>query len=119
MIDHLNYLQDTLSGYNVKADYYIDHDAIARHEIQKRLDLMQVLVPFAIQLYDDGMDVDGDGNLYFDDYPGYFMHGFYANRQSMEAAYSRLAEYIPEWQIEVIENYWADAEELEYNAIKE
>jgi hypothetical protein len=71
--DKLGYLQDEISGLNVRPyNYLLPRVEVTFREVDTDCDDMTV--PFAVLLWDDGLDYDADGNSYFDDYPGDFMH---------------------------------------------
>ena len=118
MLDTLNHLQDVLSGYNVKLENYLDLPAIEQHEIQQHKDAGEIRVSYVIHLYDDGMDVDENGDPCFDDWPCWFPYSFHATRESLEAALTRLKESgVKDHNIQIGENEWIDACDIKITPI--
>ena len=103
----LDLIQDALEG--VRCDYGV--------EPRKAVPEGVVVVPFAVMGWDDGLDMDGDGNFWQDSPPSSFI---ISAHETLEAAESSLAErnaICPDGQHWIEENHWAADYEVE-NASK-
>jgi hypothetical protein len=70
---HLEYLTDTLSGFNVREYNYLDPTWTPPARVCEQMYPWDNYEPFEcwqVFVWDDGLDYDMDGNAYFDDYPG-------------------------------------------------
>lgn len=123
MIATLDFIQDVLSGLNVRAYNYLDGEEdqhVARLIEAQDRETDPVLIPFAVLVYDDGLDYDLDGNAYFDDYPGDHYASGHRSRKGaeVEAAYLEAAG-IESHRISIVENYYAARYELDYHPIRD
>lgn len=128
MIAILDYIQDVLSGLNVREYNYIDADAVARAEVERETEnwlnrddrFDSRVIPFTVTVYDDGLDYDMDGNSYFDDYPSDVAHSHHRTRKGAEQEAAWLEHQgTPTWRIRIVEDYPTYAWELKYHPIRD
>jgi hypothetical protein len=76
----LEFVQDVVSGLNVRESHYVDLTAIDPLEDEYGHDI----VPFAVLMWDDGLDYDEEGNSYFDSPPEWYVHSFHKTQVEAE-----------------------------------
>jgi hypothetical protein len=116
---HLDYLQDVLSGLNVRQHNYLAPDVEVDLDpyYDDRFD--PVLVPFAVLVYNDGLDYDMDGNAYFDDYPSDDLATAHRTREGAERSAAWMEHHgIKANRITIVENYWTHKWEMEYHPLE-
>lgn len=123
MLAQLDFVQDVLSGLNVR--HYNYQDTIEESKQLERMwaaqdkEYEQVLVPFALTVYEDGLDYDEDGNAYFDDYPGEHYASGHLTLKGAEVEAAWLEHHgIAADRIRIVENYWVHRYELKYHPIR-
>lgn len=107
-----DFIGDVLSGFRPHPNYYMPEgvdDVAFRHQWlsydQKTFGYTQV--PFAVMVWDDGLDYDMEGNAYFDDCPGDRPHGFYRTQKAAEYEAARLEMLgIDGNRITIVRDYW-------------
>ena len=117
---HLDYLQDALSGLNVRPNNYMSDEVTV--EVNSYYDdrFDTILVPFVVCVWDDGLDYDMDGNAYFDDYPGDQPVSFHASREGAEREAAWLEHRgTASRRISIMEDYLACRWDLEYKPLRD
>ena len=117
-VDTLGFIQDELNGLNVRAYNYqtLDH-APAPAPVGED---QPVQVPFAVEVYDDGLDYDADGNTYFDDYPGFHVASAHRTQKGAEVKVAWLERAgIEPHRIRITQGVWLEHWELKYHPIQD
>jgi hypothetical protein len=117
---HLDYLTDVLHGLNVREYNYLAPDVVVDVDpyYDDRFD--PVCVPFAVLVYNDGLDYDEDGNAYFDDYPSDDLATAHRTREGAERSAAWMEHHgIKAQRISIVENYWTYKWEMEYHPMEE
>lgn len=103
---------------------YLDHDA-GKAFLEAQIEAQAsetdpVLIPYAVLVYNDGLDYDEDGNSYFDDYPS---DDYASGHRSLKGAEAEAAwlEHagIEARRISIVEDYHAMRYELKYHPIRD
>lgn len=116
--DHLHYLTDALSGIRVSPNNYLVDSVEVTFDPYHDDRFDPITVPFAVTVYDDGLDYDTDGNAYFDDYPGDHAVSFHHTRKSAEAEAAWLEHHgTSADRINIVEDYRTYRWELQYHPI--
>ena len=117
---HFDHLTDVLAGFNVRAYNYLVEQVEVELDPYHDDRFDEVTVPFAVTVYDDGLDYDMDGNAYFDDYPGDHAVSFHRSRvgAEREAAWLEHAG-VETRRINIVEDYRTFQWELQYHPIRD
>ena len=107
MSDYLSILQDRLSG--VKGNLYCYREGV-KEEMEfierQREENAWGYAPYAVLVWESGLDYDEDGTPYFDDYPEDYPSSFHLSRKKAEVEASYLiAAGIAEDRITIAEGY--------------
>jgi hypothetical protein len=119
-IDIFNLTQDRLLGLNVRHYHYLTQEenlpglkslngwsrplrGCTCSECQGYEEW--TTAPYAVTVYDDGLDYDADGNSYPDDAPGHHPHSYHHTRRSAEIEAAWLQHHGTEaWRITIAED---------------
>lgn len=102
-------LTDVLSGIKARRCDFVDpqfFDALKEWEERGQRYPWEDFKPkqcWRVAIYDNGMDMDADGNSYFDDWPSWFTYEYHTTQRGAElAAMSLLSHHgIPESEVAV------------------
>jgi hypothetical protein len=111
----LDILQDSFAG-RVRA--YCYNDVPEPEETDTRWN--DVVVPFAVMMWCDGLDYDENGHAHFDDYPQNVPHSYHTTRKGAESEIAWLeflGHDVSGFSIEA--NYLTYEWDLQYKPIKE
>jgi len=117
---HFDFLQDVLSGLNVRPYNYLADDV--QVELDPHFDdsCDMIIVPFVVTVYNDGLDYDDDGNAYFDDYPADLPASFHRTRKGAETEAAWLQHNgVEQWRIRIEEDFAAQKWELQYHPMRD
>jgi len=111
-LDVLGFLADVLAGLNVRHYNYVaeiierTYDAYAEE---------LTFAPFAVFIYDDGMD---DGH--FDDFPGDWLHSCFNSRKGAEMEACWLERHgVASNRITIVEGHWLENWEVKNRPIRD
>lgn len=114
--DHFDFIQDILSGLNVRPDNYLTENVEVEIEPHYDDGCDYFIVPFVVTIHNDGLDYDEDGNAYFDDYPADLPASFHRTRKGAEAEAAWLEHSgVEPWRIRIEEDFAAQKWELQYH----
>lgn len=123
MIAELDFVQDVLSGLNVRAYNYLDSsedEAVARMIEAQDRETDPILIPFAVTVWDDGLDYDEDGNSYFDDYPGEHLASSHRTLKGAQAEAAWLEHAgIKADRIRIVPDWYAMRYEMKYHPLRD
>lgn len=100
MPDVLDFATDELSGLNVRFYNYLFNEEAAPleprcpcHARNRACECGERFIAqraWIVQVWDDGLDYDMDGNSYFDDYPGEMPHSYHDSEEGAWLAVEKL-----------------------------
>lgn len=119
----LDYTQDVLSGLNVREYHYVDPFTLTPVEemiAEQDRDSQEIMIPFAVTIYDDGLDYDEDGNSYFDDYPADHLASSHRTLKGAEIEAAHLENNgIEQWRISIVPQYVIYRYELSFHPLRD
>lgn len=120
--DEFSMVQDELNGIRVRSEFYsiqFIEDATWVDFVKSQVfdDGDGISAPFAVVFYDEGLDYDEDGNSYFDDWPKWVGHSYFASRESAERELAEMEEKNPNTSWDIQENYWIEPWNIKHKVI--
>jgi hypothetical protein len=116
-LDVFGFMADVLAGLNVRHYNYVA-EVIERNYDAYAEEL--TFAPFAVFIYDDGMDYNEDGTAYMDDYPGDWLHSCFNSRRGAEMEACWLERHgVASNRITIVEGHWLADWEAKSHPIKD
>ena len=114
---------DVANGLNVRHYNYKEETEEDRHVAaliaEQDAERLPVVIPFAVLVWDEGLDYDDEGNAYFDDYPSWFVGSAHHTRKGAEVEAAYHEHHFPKQRVMVVEDHWVEQWEMQYHSIKD